>query len=379
MFGMTRNQTIVIAILLLFICMLLGLFGVLLLYGNLSRLSATQGLPQSTIQPQTGFIDTIQEFDNSRFCKHYDCVLAGRTDDSGSTDNMYTIGNYPNQYNDILIEVITTGNEISDFGITLDGLTPSRPHLNNEDLQFVYDFLSSVSNTDDLDPTFKLYVQQNIEVSIEQICLATSYPFDPMRIWAGKVREPTITISKVCPIPQAANQIASPIPEEKPTIQENTSTFVPTLPTPTVYVPVPTETPLPPDSTIKIQNWQIQVVKVDTVEQINFQGEIRKANGRFALLYLSVTNVGNVTNTFVGTFSYLDIVDNNFVRYEEDFVASFEAQVQKNMDMNGFQIAPGETRTVLVVYDISKDGDSYYLEPGLLEKEFKGKVSLEVP
>ena len=63
---------------------------------------------------------------------------------------MYVVGNYPNQYDDILIEIFIKEDRISDIGLVLDGLTPSRPHLQNEDFQFIYDFLSSVSKSGNL-------------------------------------------------------------------------------------------------------------------------------------------------------------------------------------------------------------------------------------
>ena len=44
----------------------------------------------------------------------------------------------------------------------------------------------------------KSYIKENIEISIEQICLASSKPFGEMKIWVGRVREPTITVSKDC-------------------------------------------------------------------------------------------------------------------------------------------------------------------------------------
>ena len=166
----------------------------------------------------------------------------------------------------------------------------------------------------------------------------------------------------------------SPI-EINPIILTPQPTYTP-IPTKT---PVPTATPLPAGSVINMKGWQVQVVRVEILDEIVFYDQVRRAEGRLALLFLSVTNIGTQTESFIGTHGFVDIVDANSRRFEEDSVASFEAQVMYNQEMEGSSIDPGETRNVIVVYDISEQSDYYLLVPGILAGEFSGKVLLDVP
>ena len=150
-------------------------------------------------------------------------------------------------------------------------------------------------------------------------------------------------------------------------------------PVPTIEI-IPTATYFPVGSPFVINNWQIQVVKVELLEEIPFYNKINVADGRFALLFMSVTNTGNKKDSFVSPHGKLDIVDSEFNRFEEDTVASFEAEVMYNQEPGeSLDIAPGETRSLIFVYDISDQSEYYLLVPGILIENFRGKVLLEIP
>ena len=148
----------------------------------------------------------------------------------------------------------------------------------------------------------------------------------------------------------------------------------------TQITPIPTATFIPQDNIFVVNQWQIQIDKVEILDEIIFYGEITKPSGRFAALHLLVTNVGQRKDTFIGTFGLLDIIDADNHRYEEDITLSFPAQIMYNYSgYEGANINPEETRNIIVVYDISEQSEYYYLTPGMLSEDFSGKVLLDLP
>lgn len=146
------------------------------------------------------FIQSRTDFEESKFCQLYGCVHSGNHQFSDGRDyNMYVVENYPNRYDDILIELIGKEDDLIEFGVVLDGMPPTRPNLSSEDFQFLYDFISSISNQNDLDPTVQEYLRQNIEIDVSQICSMEPLDYGSMRLWAGKIITPSILISKICP------------------------------------------------------------------------------------------------------------------------------------------------------------------------------------
>lgn len=63
--------------------------------------------PFGGTQPEKGprdFIQSIDEFEKSEFCRNYDCVLVGQINIDRGIDNAYQINNYP-VYNEFFIEL----------------------------------------------------------------------------------------------------------------------------------------------------------------------------------------------------------------------------------------------------------------------------------
>lgn len=142
---------------------------------------------------------------------------------------------------------------------------------------------------------------------------------------------------------------------------------------------IPTNTPISSDSTFIVNNWQIRVDKVEILEEIRFLDEKINPSGRFLALFLSVTNLGTETKSFIGTFGYVDVINSNFHVYEEDIPNSITAADMWEFPYNGLDIKPQETRPILVVYDIPNDSFKYYLFPGILAENDFGEIALDLP
>jgi len=164
---------------------------------------------------------------------------------------------------------------------------------------------------------------------------------------------------------------ATPAPKKLPT-----DTPVPTL--------LPSPTPLPAGSAIVLSDgqrnsWQIKVTKVlieDTLKP-TFSDTIEKAAGRFAIVFMEVTNRGLSPGTFVA-FGNLDIQDSSGHRFEENFVASFYAQDIYGTDICA-DINPDFTKYCVAVYDISPQSSFYILVPGKLVDPYAPRLLLDVP
>lgn len=120
-----------------------------------------------------------------------------------------------------------------------------------------------------------------------------------------------------------------------------------------------------------------QVATADTIKS-NVSDDFVKAAGRFALLFLRVTNRGLYPRTFVA-FGTLEVEDSSGTRYEEKPLASAYAQFSHGTDI-GADLNPDETAHVIAVYDIPSVGGSYRLVPGTLAREYGAEgLPLAIP
>lgn len=144
------------------------------------------------------------------------------------------------------------------------------------------------------------------------------------------------------------------------------------------YLPpeAPTATPLPAGSSIVVNNWEIKVDKIIIAPSVSAFDREEKAQGRFALVFMSVTNRGLSTNTFVA-FGTVDVMDAQ-QRFQENAVASSLAQTQYNTDIGAY-INPDATNHVVAVYDISVESAYYLLVPGMLAPQNGMSLLLDVP
>lgn len=157
--------------------------------------------------------------------------------------------------------------------------------------------------------------------------------------------------------------------------------FAPTQsPTPWLVVtdtPTVTPTPLPVGSYLVVENWRIQIERIETAQSITFNDKVEIASGRFALLFMSVTNLGLSPDTFV-SIGTIEIQDASGQRYMADTMTTMYAEFQYDTDISA-GINPNATKHVVAVFDISEESDSYLLVPGTLAPPNEARVLLDIP
>jgi hypothetical protein len=145
-----------------------------------------------------------------------------------------------------------------------------------------------------------------------------------------------------------------------------------------------TETPLSPGSSFVIQNnygeqWQIRVTRIETADSLkaSYGNDIVKAAGRFAIIFLEVTNRGLSPGTFVA-IGFLNIQDASGQEFENNFMATMYAQ---DLYQIGYcaAINPEATESCVIVYDISKQSDYYLFVPSILADPLNPKQLLTIP
>jgi hypothetical protein len=130
---------------------------------------------------------------------------------------------------------------------------------------------------------------------------------------------------------------------------------------------------------MRVDNWEVQIERVAVAEQMesSVTGQRIEARGRFALVFLAVTNRGLRPDTFVA-FGTLEIEDAEGSRSEEDTMASTYAHFQYSTDI-GANINPGETVHVVAGFDVSESSHFYQLVPGSLARAHSGSIVLGIP
>jgi hypothetical protein len=125
--------------------------------------------------------------------------------------------------------------------------------------------------------------------------------------------------------------------------------------------------------------WQIRVTNVLTADTLSSPSDhsTEKAAGRFAILFLEVTNRGLSPDTFVA-YGFLDVKDATGHVSRENPIAFLYA-----MDIYGTDLCaainPDESNNCVAVYDVSTQSDFYLLVPGLLVDPSGPKIRIEIP
>ena len=110
---------------------------------------------------------------------------------------------------------------------------------------------------------------------------------------------------------------------------------------------------------------------------VGIDGHKEKAAGRFALLFLEVTNRGLSPDTFLSD-SLFNIQDADGNWFFERSMASINAKYQYNTDLTGI-IDPDETVHTVAAFDISTQSDYYLLIPSNRVISTATSVMLDVP
>jgi len=177
---------------------------------------------------------------------------------------------------------------------------------------------------------------------------------------------PTPTATRALSVAAATNTRVIPI-----------STPVPPTPTRPVLTPAPTH--ISASGTMTVDNWEIRVERIETTGTIAspYDDDMYKAAGRFALVFMAVTNRGLRPDTFVA-FGTVGVQDAEGRQYEEDPVVGVMAMGIYNTEI-GANINPDATEHVVVAYDISTQSAWYRLVPGSLADSYQGNIALSIP
>jgi hypothetical protein len=139
------------------------------------------------------FVQSLDDFEKSEFCRKYDCYLVGHINIDRGINNAYQIRNYP-VYNEFFIEVITRNNKIIYFGISLDPKV-----VGDDELQLIEMFLTAFSIDVDLPPDIMVFVEQNLNNRVSQICNSRSIEFGSRHLWVGNIGgAPSLLVSESC-------------------------------------------------------------------------------------------------------------------------------------------------------------------------------------
>lgn len=127
------------------------------------------------------------------------------------------------------------------------------------------------------------------------------------------------------------------------------------------------------------EKWEIRALKSETARTLvaTFSPDMESSAGRFAIIYLEVTNRGLSPGSFSAE-GFLDVQDASGRKFEVNQSATFLVQARDGIDLCT-DISPGTTRTCVGVYDISKESDYYRLVPSALADPNTRPVLLEIP
>jgi len=145
---------------------------------------------QETSKEPSVRIETLSDFENSDFCKTYNCIKdrswALR---SGGTNNVYDNNINPT----VSFEIVSDNDNVIDAGLMFYYKT----ELSDDDLQIIYNFLESIDTEKDLS-AIKSYVSSNIEKKVSQIMQASPTTFSSFKVYAGKVgQEQIVHLEKI--------------------------------------------------------------------------------------------------------------------------------------------------------------------------------------
>jgi hypothetical protein len=153
--------------------------------------------------------------------------------------------------------------------------------------------------------------------------------------------------------PPPPTEIAEASPSDTP---RPTPTLAPT-PTP---AQAPTATPLPPRSPLSTNSWGVRVDRVEMATTLSSPAGDKtvQATGRFALVFLTVTNQGFGARTLHASSVHIKDAEGN--RYLNNDLASAYASTADCLDF-ALDINPGESVCMVTAIDISAQGNYYVL------------------
>lgn len=156
------------------------------------------------------------------------------------------------------------------------------------------------------------------------------------------------------------------------------ATLSPTQPPVPTLVPTPAPTPLP--GKLSVNSWEVEIEEIQTTDAITSSAlnAVEKASGKFAVLILSVKNVGRSPDSF-SDIGILQLQDPAGRTYESNMNATLFALTNAQY---GVGLAnPDQVARSIAVFDVPVDVTSFTLIPAgvLVSSNASGNIPFEIP
>jgi len=156
-----------------------------------NTVSSTAQVVSTSDSESTSTLNSLSDFENSQFCKVYECKAAESWElTDGGINHTYDTNLAPV----VSVEVTSLSEKPVDFGLVFY----DREKLSSDDLQYIYLFLQTIQSDALIDETVKDYINQGIKNDVFQICEVDPIQFGALKIWAGKVIHQTIHVGENC-------------------------------------------------------------------------------------------------------------------------------------------------------------------------------------
>ncbi len=140
---------------------------------------------------------------------------------------------------------------------------------------------------------------------------------------------------------------------------------------------------LPPGSALRVNgryvgDWHVKVDKIVVAKSVTNprDGRVTKATGRFALLFLEVTNLERNPLTFSNV--EIQVADSEGNGYKANPTASLAASYMYDLPLLP-NVQPNDTCSLVLAYDLPLSGGTYYLVPAYMADNGGTGIALDMP
>ncbi len=142
-------------------------------------------------------------------------------------------------------------------------------------------------------------------------------------------------------------------------------------------------TPLPPGSALRVTGkyvgyWLVRVEKIVVAKAVTnpHDGSETRATGRFALVFLQTTNLGEYPQAF--PVVEIQVIDSKGTNYQSNVPASLAASYIYGVPLSP-NLQPMAASSLVLAYDLPLDGSPYYLVPAYQAYQNGQGLFLDIP
>ena len=123
--------------------------------------------------------------------------------------------------------------------------------------------------------------------------------------------------------------------------------------------------------------WKLEVEKILVVKSVSAFEKTYEAQGKYALIFLQATNMGQSPQSFTDEGS-IRVRSSGGTPYDPAAEVSLPAAMTYNVSF-GATIQPGQTEETVVPFDLPLDEPAYFLVPGFSADGNGQSVVLDIP